>query len=159
MTGTSGEQAESAPGTVTPTGFNQSHMDLIVGFVAHLATNRSHHSSSSDNTDMDSSRPTAYDALQTTAIQFALDSVIDASDGCLAPTISNILRYFCTGKSLWYLILELVGLPNNTVRNRALQMLRLSFTSPNKKLDTKQVLAFERVNGFLYIADCLAGSI
>ena len=34
-------------------------------------------------------------------------------------------------------------------------MLRLAFTMPHGKLDVKQVVAFERVNGFAYLADRL----
>ena len=158
MTGTSGEQPNTAPSTSTPTGFNASYMSLILGLISYLAINRSPNVAniSTDSNEAESSKPAGFEILLTTAVQFALDSIIDASDGPLAPTISNILKTFSGGSVLWCLIMELVSLPNNNIRNRALQMLRLAITTPTRKLDVKQLHAFERVNGFAYIADRLA---
>lgn len=157
MTGTSGEQPNSPPSTSTPTGFNASYMSLVLGLISYLAINRSPNvatltSDSKDNSD----KAAGFDVLLVTAIQFAMDSIIDASDGPLAPTISNILKAFSGGSGIWFLIMELVSLPYCNIRNRALQMLRLAITTPTRKLDAKQVHAFERVNGFAFIADRLA---
>ena len=157
MTGTSGELPNVAPSTSTPTGFNASYMSLVLGLISYLAINRSPNVATiTTDSKEEGSKTAGFEILLTTAVQFALDSIIDASDGPLAPTISNILKTFSGGSVLWCLIMELVSLSNNNIRNRALQMLRLAVTTPTRKLDLKQLQAFERVNGFVYIADRLA---
>ena len=151
-----GEQAAWTPSATTPTGFTVAHVQLIIGFTTYIAVNRSHITNATEiDCKKSSDQSVGFETLQTTAIQFAVDAIIDASNGPLSLTMSNILRQLCTGNVLWYMIMDLFALPNSVIRNRALQLLYLAFVGSNGRLDQKQVASFEKVNGFIFLADRL----
>eukprot|EP01034_Spumella_vulgaris_P023689 gene23689-29934_t len=86
----------------------------------------------------------------------ALDAVLVLVNGPLECTVINMLRLAYPASGLWHVILSLMGSACVEVRQRAIALLVLSFSSSDGKMDVRQVALFDRMHGFQTMADLLA---
>jgi hypothetical protein len=93
-----------------------------------------------------------------TAAVIALDSLIGALDGPLSPVLINMLKSvtFPGGGQLWYVLFDWMGHERIDIRARAIKLVGLTLSSPNGTVDSKAIGAFEKINGFVLMADQLA---
>lgn len=85
-----------------------------------------------------------------------LDAIISAAEGPLLPVMVPIIRSSFPHNGIWNVVFNLLGSEFSDIRARGLVLLSLSLSSPDGRLDSKQVSAFEKINGFLFISDQLS---
>ena len=72
-------------------------------------------------------------------------------------TMLNMFRLALPGASLWYLVFDLIASPSLLIRIRGLRLLCFSFYTldGHQQLDTKQLVAFDKLQGFSMMTDLL----
>jgi hypothetical protein len=112
-------------------------------------------SSSVLSSRVDSAEDRPVDWYLTAAI-IALDSVIGVLEGPLSPLLINVFRAAFSPAVLWYLLLDWMGNDSLDIRTRAVKLMHPTLALSNGQLDVKAVVAFEKMNGFICMADQLS---
>lgn len=90
------------------------------------------------------------------AAQLALEVVIDVIDSPLHSNISHMLKLALPGNDYIYVVLDLMGSSNVSIKIAAINLLSLYLCDTDGQVDLKQIAQFEKVGGFHCMSELLS---
>ena len=88
-----------------------------------------------------------------------LDVILESCEGPLAGVMLNMIRTALSGTNIWNFTLELLNCSHVAIKVRAIHFLGLSLSGNNGEIDPRQVLQFEKIQGFNTVATKLSDFI